>query len=610
MENNKQNKSPQPGKRPNRPPIGPNPMRTWFILGVVLLGIVVLLSFMNTTNQNREFVEEPHYEKYLGEAEEVVLNKNKGRVEVVMPKPVSEDKKQKVYYYSMAAESMAEFDSGYLRRLKRDEPSTYKFSVRYVEKDTLIPALLQYGLPVLLMVGIVYFLFIRQAKAAGGSGMLSFGKSRARMWNKETSKVSFDDVAGIEEAKVEVQEIIQFLKNPKKFQRLGGRIPKGVLLVGPPGTGKTLLARAIAGEAEVPFFSICGSDFVEMFVGVGASRVRDLFRQAKENAPCIIFLDEVDAVGRRRGLNVTGGGHDEREQTLNAILVEMDGFETDEKVIVIAATNRADVLDPALLRPGRFDRSINLDLPDLKGREAILKVHSKKIKIAGAADLKSIARGTPGCSGADLEAIINEAAILATMREAKAVELQDLEEARDRVMFGRQKVSRVIDPEERRIIAFHETGHALLAKLLPHVEPLHKVTIIPRGRALGVTMQLPRRDRYILARRHAEARIMVALGGRIAEHMFFEDVSSGAAQDIKEATQMACMMVKEWGMSEKVGMIYYDENGSDYQRGEIIGSKPFSEASAVLIDEEVHNLIDTCYDRARKLLEEHREDLE
>ncbi|MHC4473639.1 MAG: ATP-dependent zinc metalloprotease FtsH, partial [Planctomycetota bacterium] len=379
-------------------------------------------------------------------------------------------------------------------------------------------------IPWIVLIIFFWFLFIRQMRSPSGpSGVLSFGKSRAKMHTKEHVNVTFEDVAGIEEAEEEVGEIVAFLKDPSRFQRLGGRVPKGVLLVGAPGTGKTLLAKAIAGEADVPFFSISGSDFVEMFVGVGASRVRDLFKQARENSPCIIFLDEIDAVGRRRGAGL-GGGHDEREQTLNAILVEMDGFDTDAGIIIIAATNRPDILDPALLRPGRFDRQIAVDMPDLRGREGILKVHARNVKLGPDVDLSVLARGTPGFSGADLEAVMNEAALLATMKDKEAVEMEDLEEARDKVKWGRQKKSRVMEAEDRRITAFHESGHALVAHVLPDAEPLHKVTIIPRGMALGATMQLPERDRYHLQRRRLEAMIMVLFAGRIAEEMFCDDV--------------------------------------------------------------------------------------
>ena len=461
-------------------------------------------------------------------------------------------------------------------------------------------------LPWLLFGVFIWFFFLRPMRAPGG-GVLSFGKSRARLLSKERTQVTFDDVAGIDEAKEDVQEIIEFLKNPDKFRRLGGRLPRGVLLVGPPGTGKTLLARAIAGEANRPFFSISGSDFVEMFVGVGASRVRDLFRQAKERSPCIVFLDEVDAVGRRRGTGL-GGGHDEREQTLNAILVEMDGFETDENIIVIAATNRPDVLDPALLRPGRFDRQVVVELPDVKGREAILKVHARKRRFADDVDLSRIARGTPGFSGADLENLINEAAIIAVMKGREAITIDDLEEARDKVMWGRQKRSRVMAEDEKRAVAYHESGHAILAKLLPEVEPLHKVTIVPRGAALGATMSLPERDIYLKRKKSLLGDITVLMGGRVSEELFCNDISSGAQSDFERATELARLMVCKWGMSETIGPVNYTESEEHLFLGrEITRIKTMSEETSIMIDREIKRIIDECYERAKGLLTEKRD---
>jgi cell division protease FtsH len=466
-------------------------------------------------------------------------------------------------------------------------------------------------IPWIILIGLFWFIFLRQLRSSGGpSGVLSFGKSRAKLHTKEHVNVTFEDVAGIEEAKEEVQEIVAFLKNPGRFQRLGGRVPKGVLLVGSPGTGKTLLAKAIAGEADVPFFAISGSDFVEMFVGVGASRVRDLFKQARENSPCIIFLDEIDAVGRKRGAGL-GGGHDEREQTLNAILVEMDGFDTDEGIIILAATNRPDILDAALLRPGRFDRQIVVDMPDVKGREGILRVHARGIKIGPDVDLKVLARGTPTFSGADLEAVMNEAAIIATMKDKDYVEMSDLEEARDKVKWGRQKRSRVMEAEDRRITAFHEAGHALVAHHLPKAEPLHKVTIIPRGMALGATMQLPERDRYHMQRKRLLAMIQVLFAGRLAEEMFCDDISSGAQNDIERATELARRMVTEWGMSERIGPINYREGEEHLFLGkEVARSKTHGEQVALEIDEEVKKIILECYEATRAVLEEHRSEVE
>ena len=456
--------------------------------------------------------------------------------------------------------------------------------------------------PVLLMVLLVWFLLSRVFRGAGGgAGMLgSFGKSRHRTLNKEMTGVTFSDVAGVDEAKEEVTEIIEFLKNPKRFAKLGGRIPRGVLLIGEPGCGKTLLAKAIAGEADVPFFSISGSDFVEMFVGVGASRVRDLFKQAKESAPCIIFLDEIDAVGRRRGSGFVSGGHDEREQTLNAILVEMDGFTPADGVIVIAATNRADVLDPALIRPGRFDRQITVPLPDVKGRVEILKVHAKKVKLGPDVDLERIARGTPMFSGADLAAIINEAAIMATMAEKEYIEHADLEEARDKVKFGRAKKSRVREKEENRLVAYHEAGHAVLQALLKDADPLHKVTIIPRGGMGGATFSLPAKDRMGYSLKWLNATMRVACGGRIAEQKAMGDVSSGAQQDILQVTSIARAMVLEWGMSKNLGFVRYA--GLD-TRESMMPDKDYSEETARLIDEEVRRIVDEAYADAERLIE-------
>lgn len=456
-----------------------------------------------------------------------------------------------------------------------------------------------------------YLLLLRPLRGQGGpGGVLSFGRSRPKLVNKELTTVRFEDVAGADEAKEEVREVIEFLKNPEKFTEIGGRIPRGLLFVGPPGTGKTLLAKAIAGEADVPFYSISGSDFVEMFVGVGASRVRDLFRQAKENTPCIIFLDEVDAVGRRRGSGL-GGGHDEREQTLNAILVEMDGFETNEQVIVIAATNRPDVLDPALLRPGRFDREIVINLPDLKGRMEILKVHSRHVKMSDKVDLEKIARGTPMFSGADLAALINEAAIHATMNGKKFIETEDLEEARDKVRFGRERRSRVLDEHDRRVTAYHEAGHAIITRLCPDAEPLHKVTIIPRGMSLGSTMYLPEKDRYTRTKRQLMAFIKIAFGGRIAEELFFDDISTGASNDIEQATDVARKMVCDFGMSEELGPIRYASKEQHvFLGGEISNPREFSEATAEQIDKAVRKIVDQCYADADEMIRANREDVE
>ncbi len=466
--------------------------------------------------------------------------------------------------------------------------------------------------PYILVIAIIWFFIMRQMRAPGGSGgVLSFGRSKAAVYTRENrTNITFDDVAGADEAKEEVREIIEFLKHPGKFAKLGGSIPRGVLLVGPPGTGKTLMAKAIAGEAEVPFFSISGSDFVEMFVGVGASRVRDLFKQARESSPCLIFLDEIDAVGRRRGSGM-GGGHDEREQTLNAILVEMDGFDSDKGIILIAATNRPDVLDPALLRPGRFDRQIVIDMPHLEGREAILKVHGRKVKLSPRVELGVIARATPGFSGADLAAIINEAAILAAMKGQDAIEMADLEEARDRVRWGREKRSRAMEEEDRRVTAYHEAGHALVSIKIPVLDPVHKVTIVSRGMALGATMSLPERDDYHTRKNKLLGLIAMCYGGRIAEAMVFGDISAGAQNDIEKATEIAKMMVCQLGMSEVIGPINYGaKNEVSYLGREMALAYDVSQDTMEKIHAEVRRIIHEQYQRAETIIHENRKVLE
>ena len=466
--------------------------------------------------------------------------------------------------------------------------------------------------PWLLIFGFIWFFVFRQLRnSAGAGGMLgSFGKSKHKITAKDHTNITFDDVAGIEEAKDEVMEIVEFLKNPKKFQRLGGRIPRGVLLVGEPGTGKTLLAKAIAGEADCPFFSISGSDFVEMFVGVGASRVRDLFKQAKDNSPCIIFLDEIDAVGRRRGSGFSSGGHDEREQTLNAILVEMDGFDTNDQVIVCAATNRVDVLDPALTRPGRFDRQIYVPLPDVKGRMEILKVHSRKVKLGPNVDMQRLARATPGFSGADLAAIINESALGATLAGKEFIEQDDLEEARDKVRWGRARKSRVIDEKEKIATAYHEAGHAVVQYLEKDSDPIHKVTIIPRGNYGGATMALPEKDRMSHSKKWCYAFMKVCFGGRIAEEIFTGDVNTGAAGDIRQATSLARKMIRDWGMSDRLGFVFYGDDDSKMSFMDVGGSRDYSDETARAIDEETKALIDRLYDETRKILEANKDRVE
>jgi len=475
------------------------------------------------------------------------------------------------------------------------------------EESGLLHGFLISWLPMIVLL-LVFFFFMRQIQAGGGKAM-SFGKSRARLMSDHSKKITFKDIAGIDEAREELEEIIDFLKDPKRFQRLGGRIPKGVLLMGGPGTGKTLLARAIAGEAGVPFFSISGSDFVEMFVGVGASRVRDLFEQGKKNAPCIIFIDEIDAVGRQRGAGL-GGGHDEREQTLNQLLVEMDGFEANDGVIIVAATNRPDVLDPALLRPGRFDRRIVVPNPDVRGREGILGVHTRRTPISSSVDLSVIARGTPGFSGADIESLVNEAALLAARKGKDVVEMGDFEEAKDKVLMGAERRSMIISDQDKKVSAYHEAGHALVARLTPGTDPVHKVTIVPRGRALGLTQQLPLEDRLNLTKTYTEARIAVSMGGRIAEELEFNELSTGAGMDIQSATGLARRMICEWGMSDKLGPLYYGKKEEAIFLGrEIAQHQEFSEKTAEAIDDEVHGVVMAQYRRARKIIEGNRASL-
>ena len=494
---------------------------------------------------------------------------------------------------------------GDLAKDLRQNGVTIKFEKS--SNSSLMYVFLSSWLPFILL--FAFWIFMIRQMQSGGNKALSFGKSRARLLSSQQKKVTFKDVAGVEEAKEELTEIIEFLKEPQKFQKLGGRIPKGVLLMGPPGTGKTLLARAIAGEANVPFFSISGSDFVEMFVGVGASRVRDLFEQGKKNAPCIIFIDEIDAVGRHRGAGL-GGGHDEREQTLNQLLVEMDGFESNDGVILIAASNRPDVLDPALLRPGRFDRQVVVPLPDIRGREGILKVHTRKIPVSDDVDVSVIARGTPGFSGASLANLVNEAALNAARYNRKTVLMSDFEGAKDKVLMGKERKSMVILESEKKVIAYHEAGHALVAYMVPGSDPLHKVTIIPRGMALGLTQQLPETDKHNYSKEYFEGEIAILMGGRCAEKLVLNTETTGAAHDIEVATDQARKMVTEWGMSPVMGPLTFGKKEEQIFLGrEIAQHRDYSEDTAIRIDKEVKRIVEECYERARKTLEENREAL-
>ncbi len=592
----------------NRPPPAQDPNFNWRGLFLAVLAIALLggaFVFKGPYGNVRELAL-PEFNKAL---EEDRVDKEKG-LELVSEPGTQADYVKGFMKTAPGAPTDAfrtQVNLQYSPYLQWTLEDKYKLKVTPKTETNLLASFLMSFVPIAIFLLVLYFLFRQQIRMAG-KGALSFGKSKARMLARDKNKITFKDVAGVEEAKDEVEEIVDFLKDPKKFQKLGGRIPKGVLLIGPPGTGKTLLARAIAGEADVPFFSISGSDFVEMFVGVGASRVRDMFEQGRKSAPCIIFIDEIDAVGRHRG-HGTGGGHDEREQTLNALLVEMDGFDTQEGVIIIAATNRPDVLDPALLRPGRFDRQITVNLPDVKGREEILKVHSKKVKLAEGTSMDVVARGTPGYSGAELANVINEAALLAARKGLKAITLPELEEARDKVRWGRERRSLAISLKEKENTAYHEAGHALLLELLEHTEPLHKVTIIPRGPSLGSTMWLPQEDKYNMRKLELIDSLCVTMGGRVAEEITFGDVTSGARGDIKQATSMARKMVCEWGMSERLGMVEYGSH-EDYPMSQLGRGRDYSEATAQEIDREVRQLCDGAYARAKELLIKHRDKLE
>ncbi|MDH7603302.1 MAG: ATP-dependent zinc metalloprotease FtsH [Melioribacter sp.] len=572
--------------------------------GTVIIAAVIIMQFMKSGSPNVVDVPYDVYEKFLdggkiASAKIIKTDVNDYRFEGKLIQ------KEKIFLNG-AFIDVQNFSVTLIEPVLQDQVKIWKeknIKFTFVKESNEWTSILFGLLPWLIIFGIWILIFRRMQAGAGGTkGIFNFGKSRAKLITESAVKVTFKDVAGADEAKLELQEIIEFLREPAKFQRLGGKIPRGVLLLGPPGTGKTLLARAVAGEAGVPFFSISGADFVEMFVGVGASRVRDLFEQGKKNAPCIIFIDEIDAVGRHRGAGL-GGGHDEREQTLNQLLVEMDGFEQNSGVIIIAATNRPDVLDPALLRPGRFDRQIVVDRPDVKGREGILKVHTRKIPLDSDVDLEVLAKATPGLAGAELANMVNEAALLAARKNKKKVSMEDFEEAKDKVMMGMERKSLIISEEEKKITAYHEIGHVLVAKMLPEADPVHKVTIIPRGRALGVTTYLPVDEKHTYSKEYLEAMITYALGGRAAEKIVFKRFTTGAGNDIEKATNIARKMVCEWGMSEKLGPLAYGSKEEEIFLGrEITRHKDYSEKTAQEIDEEVKKIVMTCMERAEKIL--------
>jgi len=594
---------------PQKPgPLGSgSPNKTMKNIALILLIVIMAALTYEVFQEQQGKVTEIHYSRFLGLVESEHLVTTERDPLVIQGHQITgkfnNEKSEPIAFRTI----IPMHDQNLLELLKSKKIKYFKGAM--VEESffwrTIMPLL-----PWIAIVGFFWFMMARQVQSTGNRA-LTFGKSRPKMGPDMKNRITFSDVAGVEEAKEELKEVVDFLKAPQKFQAIGAKIPRGVLLVGPPGTGKTLLAKAVAGEAGVPFFSISGSDFVEMFVGVGASRVRDLFGQAKRQTPCIVFIDEIDAVGRLRGAGL-GGGHDEREQTLNQLLVEMDGFEENEGIIIIAATNRADVLDPALLRPGRFDRQVVVDTPDIRGREAILKIHSRKVPMEEGASMDKVARGTPGFTGADLANLINEAALLAARNDRKKVTEEDLDNARDKVMMGPERKSFLIVPEEKKIIAYHEAGHAILAELLEHAEQIHKVTIIPRGRALGMTQHLPEEERHMRSRNYWLDELVVFMGGRLAEEIQFEDVTTGASNDIERATQIARRMVTEWGMSEKIGPIRLSGSdggavflGRDYTR-----KGDHSEEYAKLVDGEVKRIIDTAFERGRTLLKKHKKRLD
>ena len=569
------------------------------ILVFVVVAVVMMSVFQNLGGLSTGQTQRQDYSDFLGQ----VRTGQVERVEFQGDK-ITYGSREPLSFYTISPET----DNNALIGLL--EENNVRFTAEEPESQSLISQLLISSFPILLLIG-VWVYFMRQMQGGGGRGAMSFGKSKAKLLGEDNIKITFDDVAGIEEAKQELSEVVEFLRDPRKFQRLGGKIPKGVLTVGPPGTGKTLLAKAIAGEAKVPFFTISGSDFVEMFVGVGASRVRDMFETAKKQAPCIIFIDELDAVGRHRGAGL-GGGHDEREQTLNQMLVEMDGFEGNEGVIVIAATNRPDVLDPALLRPGRFDRQVVVPLPDIRGREGILKVHMRKVPVSDDVEPSIIARGTPGFSGADLANLVNEAALFAARENKRKVTMDEFEQAKDKIMMGAERRSMVMSNKEKLNTAYHEAGHAIVGYIVPDHDPVHKVTIIPRGRALGVTMYLPEEDKYSISKEKLESNISSLYGGRLAEEMTLgpEGVTTGASNDIERATEIARNMVTKWGLSDKLGPLTYSEDEGEVFLGRsVTQQKQISPETAQAIDAEVRKIIDRNYKRAKEILKKHEKEL-
>ncbi len=604
MSESENKKSRRPLK--NLPPDRFQPKMLFFWLALVA-AVLALLWFPNQTATNPEVLT---IQDVVERAEAGNINREPGKASAIRSDPSGGRDWMVIVRQSRRDASSPFRDFRAAGRVTETTHERLSKTKMFAEQptQTLLTSIAAQVIPFVIIIGLLYFLFVRQLRQAG-RGALSFGKSRAKLLTRDRDKLTFGDVAGCDEAKEEVSEVVEFLKDPKKFTKMGGRIPKGILMVGPPGTGKTLLAKAVAGEADVPFFSISGSDFVEMFVGVGASRVRDMFEQGRKSAPCIIFIDEIDAVGRQRGAGL-GGGNDEREQTLNSLLVEMDGFDTTEGVIIIAATNRPDVLDSALLRPGRFDRQIYVDLPDLVGREQILRVHAKKVSLAENVDLQVIARGTPGLSGAELANLLNEAALLAARRSKKKIEMIDVDDAREKVQFGRER-RRVMDDEEKKLTAYHEAGHALVQAVLDdgHM-PVHKVTIIPRGRSLGSTMFIPKRDILTHARKRMLGQIAMGLGGRIAEELVLGDISSGAAGDIKQVTKIARHMVCDWGMSPLGPVAFGDSHDTVFLGRDITRNENLSEETARKIDEQIHRIIVEQYERATELISKHRAELD